>query len=104
MGLLGAQTRSIRHEALTRRGDWFEIEIKDPLHPGFTGAANGDIGMMRGGLNSDSNLPDHLTRQAPGLASKATPQDGGRDLVVRPARIVHRVVKGYRGGDEASSS
>jgi hypothetical protein len=60
--------------------------------------------MMRSGLNSDSNLPDHFMRQAAGLASKATPQEGGRDLVVSPARIVHRVVKGYCAGDKASSS
>ena len=76
---------------------------QDPLHQ-VPGATDGDIGMMRGGLNSDSNLPDHFTRQAAGLASKATPQDGGRDLVDGPTRIIHRVVKGYRAGDKASST
>jgi hypothetical protein len=75
MGFLGAELRSIRHETLARRGNRCKVKIKEPLNPGFTGATDGDIGMMGGGLNSDSNLPDHFTRQAAGLASKATPQE-----------------------------
>ena len=54
--------RSVRHEALTRRGNRCKVEIKDPLHPGFTCATDGDIRMMRGGLNSGRNLPDRFTR------------------------------------------
>ena len=57
-----AKARGIRREAVARRGNRNEIEIKNPPHPGIAGGADGCVGMTRGGFDCRGDLPDQFAR------------------------------------------